>query len=78
MRHPYAGAYGLDESFINNYGAAIAAADPEAIRSVISEVYPQLDNLVFVIIGDADLIRDQVAKYGPVAELSITEPRFRP
>ena len=70
--------YGLDESYINDYGAAVAAADGEAIRSVIGEVYPQPDNLVFAIIGDAEKIREQVAKYGPVTEISITEPRFRP
>jgi hypothetical protein len=33
---------------------------------------------VFVLIGDAATIRDDVTKYGPVTEISITEPRFRP
>jgi predicted Zn-dependent peptidase len=70
--------YGLDASYINDYGAAIAAADSETIRSVITEVYPTSDNLVFAIIGDADLIREQLAKYGPITEMSISDPRFRP
>ena len=70
--------FGLDESYVNDYGGAIAAADGEAIRSVIRAVYPQPDNLVFAIIGDAALIREQLAKYGPVTEMSITAPRFRP
>ena len=43
----------------------------------IGEVYPDPNNLVFVIIGDADVIRNDVAKYGPVTEMSITEPHFR-
>lgn len=71
-------SYGLDESYINDYGAAIANADGEAIRAVIKEVYPAADNLVFVIIGDAETIREQVSKYGPVIEMPITDPRFRP
>lgn len=70
--------YGLDESYVNDYGAAVAAADGETIRSVIKEVYPATDDLVFAIIGDAERIREDIAKYGPVTEMSITDPRFRP
>lgn len=71
-------SYGLDESYINDYGNAVAAADGEAIRAVIKQVYPDPDNLVFAIIGDAELIREQVAKYGTITEMPITDPRFRP
>jgi predicted Zn-dependent peptidase len=71
-------AAGLDESYINHYGAAIAGAASEEIQSVIASVYPTPDELVFVIIGDAESIRDGIAKYGEVTELSITAPRFRP
>jgi len=71
-------AVGLDESFVTDYGDAVAVADGEAIRSVIGDVYPTLDNLVFVIIGDAELIRGDIAKYGPITEMAITEPRFTP
>ena len=71
-------AAGLDESFVNDYGAAVAGAASEDIRAVIADVYPQVDNLVFVIIGDAEQLRDAVSKYGPVTEISIADPRFRP
>lgn len=70
--------YGLDENYVNDYGAAVAAADGEAIRTIIKEVYPASDNLVFAIIGDAEIIREQISKYGPITEMSITDPRFRP
>lgn len=71
-------SWGLDESYINDYGAALSAATPESIAAVIDEVYPAADSLVFVILGDAETIREDVAKYGPVTELSISEPRFHP
>lgn len=71
-------AAGLDASYVNDYGAAIAAAAGEDIQSVIRSVYPPPDDLVFAIIGDAELIRNDIAKYGPVTEMAITEPRFTP
>jgi predicted Zn-dependent peptidase len=71
-------AHGLDESYINDYGSAVASAAGESIRSVINDVYPEPDNLVFAIIGDADQIREQLTKYGDVTEMPITDPRFHP
>ena len=70
--------YGLGREYIDSYGEALEAVTPVSAHNAISEVYPLPENLVFVLIGDADAIRDDVAKYGPVTELSITEPRFRP
>ena len=71
-------ASGLGASYINDYGAALASATPESVATVIDSVYPSAEELVFVILGDAEIIRDQVVKYGPVTEISITEPRFHP
>ena len=71
-------ASGLEASYINDYGAAIAGAAGEEIQSVIRSVYPRADNLVFAIIGDAELVRNDIAKYGPVTEMAISEPRFTP
>ena len=68
----------LDVSYIDDYGAAVADADDEIITTVINDVYPALDDLVFVLLGDAELIREAITKYGPVTEISITTPRFRP
>ncbi len=70
--------HGLDRSYIDDYGAALGEATPVTISNTIADVYPQTDDLVFVLIGDADQIRDAVAKYGEVTEMSISEPRFRP
>ena len=68
---------GLDRSYIDAYGAALEAVTPVTLHNAISEVYPPADDLVIVLIGDAGAIREGVAKYGPVTEVSITEPRFR-
>ncbi len=70
--------HGLDRSYIDDYGAALEAATPVSVHNAISEIYPQAEDLVLVLVGDAAAIRDAVAKYGPVTEMSITEPRFRP
>lgn len=69
---------GLDATYIDGYGAALAAATVESIAATIDDVYPNAENLVFVVLGDAEAIRDQVSKYGPVTEISVTEPRFHP
>ncbi len=68
---------GLDRSFIDAYGEALAAATPVNVHNAISDVYPVTDNLVVVLIGDAAAIRESAKKYGPVTEMSITEPRFK-
>ncbi len=70
--------YGLDASYIDDYGAMLEAASAESIAAAIDEVYPAAENVSFVLIGDAASIREAVAELGPVTEMSIDEPRFRP
>ncbi len=70
--------YGFDSTYIDDYGAAILEADSETVTAVIGDVYPSSQDLVFVLLGDASLIRDSVDKYGPITEMKIAEPRFRP
>jgi predicted Zn-dependent peptidase len=69
--------YGLDRSYVDAYGDELAAVSADSVRPVIEAVYPSRDDLVYVLLGDADAIRDAVAKYGEVTELPITEPYFR-
>jgi len=70
--------YGLDASYINDYGAMLQAATVESIAAAIDEVYPTSENVSFVLIGDAASIREAVAELGPLTEISIDEPSFRP
>jgi len=71
-------AYGLDASYINNYGEDLAAVTPESVAAVIDAVYPKSDALVFVVLGDAEIIREQLTQYGPVTEIALSAPRFHP
>ena len=68
--------YGLDESWVDGYAAAIADVSLESADNVIGQVYPGDDELVFVILGDAERIRDDVSRYGALFELAITDPVF--
>jgi predicted Zn-dependent peptidase len=70
-------AFGLDVAYINAYGQALAATDVASVQQVIEAVYPLPDDLVLVLLGDAETIRDGAAAYGPLEEMPITAPRFR-
>ena len=69
--------YGLGRSYIDDYAINLRAVTAISIGGVINAVYPSLDDLVFVVLGDAEKIRDSIMKYGPVTEMSITEPHFQ-
>lgn len=69
--------YGLDVAYINDYAAALSAATSDSVAEAINEVYPSPENLSFIVIGDAALIREDISQYGPISEMSIDEPRFR-
>jgi zinc protease len=71
-------AFGLDAAYINDYGQALGSTSVATVAEVIEAVFPVPDNLLFVLLGDAETIRDGAAAYGPVVEMPITEPHFRP
>lgn len=71
-------AFGLDVTYINAYGQALTATDVAAVGAVIESVYPLPEDLVVVLLGDAAAIRDGAAAYGPLIEVPITAPHFRP
>ncbi len=70
--------YGLGREHIDGYARALADVTLQDTRRVIEAVYPRRDNLAVTLLGNASAIREQIAKYGPVTEMEITEPRFRP
>ncbi|HEY7671563.1 MAG TPA: pitrilysin family protein, partial [Gammaproteobacteria bacterium] len=70
--------YGLDKSYIEDYGPALSAVTLDSAARVTADVYPLSDDLVFVFIGDAAAIRDAVKKYGSVTEMKLSDPTFEP
>lgn len=72
------GFYGLGVGDVDGYAEQVAAVDAEAAAAVIRGVYPRASDLTMVVIADAAKVREQLAKYGPVTEMKITDPRFAP
>jgi zinc protease len=68
--------YGLDRSYIEGYGAALAAVAPQDAQRMIRERFPTRDALILVVIGNASAIRDGLRKYGPVTEMKLSDPTF--
>jgi predicted Zn-dependent peptidase len=69
--------YGLSRDYIDGYSAAVAAVSLDDAKRVISEVVPASDRVVLVVIGKAAAIRDGLRKYGPVAEMKLSDPQFQ-
>ena len=70
--------YGLGRDDVDGYAEKITAVSLADTRRVIDEVYPRQGNLTYVFIGNAGAIREQISKYGPITEMKIDSPRFRP
>ena len=70
--------FGLPDDALDEYASRVADVSRATSQAVIERVYPTRDDLLFVLIGDADAIREQVSRYGDLTELPITTPRFRP
>lgn len=68
--------YALDRSYIEGYGAALAAVSPDDAQRMIHEHFPSGATLTLVVIGNASAIRDGLRKYGPVAEMKLSDPVF--
>lgn len=68
--------YGLDRSYIDDYGAALDRVSGEDARRVIRERFPTRDDLTLVVIGKAAVLRDSLRKYGPLTEMKLSDPTF--
>ncbi|KFA89885.1 M16 family metallopeptidase [Archangium violaceum] len=70
--------YGLDSSDVDEFASRVSAADKARILAAIQRVMPAQEDLTLVLIGKASAIREVARKYGPVTEMSITDPYFAP
>lgn len=69
--------YGLGRDYIDGYGAALAGVTLDDAQRVVADVIPSSRDLVMVVIGKADAIRDGLRKYGPLTEVKLSDPEFR-
>jgi predicted Zn-dependent peptidase len=70
--------YGLGREYIDQYGAALREVTLQDTRQVIDEAFPSPDALAIVLVGDAARIREQVAGFGSITEMTLTQPAFSP
>lgn len=70
--------FGLGTRYIEDYGAQLAEVDKEAARAVIEEAFPDPRDTVLVVIGDAQRIGGQLAQFGPLVRMRLTDPGFAP
>jgi predicted Zn-dependent peptidase len=70
--------YQLPDSYIDDFGPELLRVDAAAVRQVVDSAYPEADDVDIVLIGDAARIRDQVSKFGPVAEKPLEAADFAP
>jgi predicted Zn-dependent peptidase len=70
--------YGLGPEYIDQYGPALREVTLADTRHVIDEAFPSPDALAMVLVGDAARIRAQVASYGAITEMTLTQPAFAP
>jgi predicted Zn-dependent peptidase len=68
--------YGLDRSYIDDYGRALSVVSVDDAKQAVGEVIPPSQELVLVVIGKADAIRDGLRKYGPLTEVKLSDPKF--
>lgn len=64
--------YGLGRGEVDEFEKNVESASDKDIKKVIESVYPS-DDLVFVLIGNADAIRETAKSYGEVTEMKITD-----
>ena len=55
--------YGLGADYIDDYAAELREVTLPVARAVIEHAFPSADDLVIVLIGDAEKIRDAARRY---------------
>jgi predicted Zn-dependent peptidase len=71
------GLYGLGREDVDGYADRINAVDADQLGKAIA-FYPTRADMAIVIIGDAAKLRETAARFGPVTEMKITDPRYIP
>lgn len=68
--------YGLGAGYIEDYSTQLRSVTLPQMQAVIDTVFPSADAVAIVLIGDAAELREQVARYGPLSHMPLTQPDF--
>jgi zinc protease len=68
--------YGLDPSYIEEFGPALRHASLADAHQVIEETFPVGRQLALVVIGDAAQLRGRLERYGAVQQIALAAGRF--
>ncbi|QBF83290.1 insulinase family protein [Shewanella maritima] len=67
--------YGFGDEYINDFQKRVDGLTLEEAQRLVKQYFPQ-DKLQYVLIGNAEKIRDIAKEYGEVTEVAITDPGF--
>jgi predicted Zn-dependent peptidase len=70
--------YGLPGSYIDEFAGALRGVDGAASRQVVAGAFPDSEDVDIVLIGDAQRIRAEAARFGALREKPLSAPDFRP
>jgi zinc protease len=68
--------YGLAPEYIDGYESALRAVSLDDARRVIAEAFPDPRRAAVVLIADAVKTRASLARFGPIAEMTLGCPSF--
>ena len=68
--------YGLSCDYIDKYAQALESVSVQGARAVIDQAFPHPSAVEIVVIGDAARIRSQLTPYGPITDMTLTQPEF--
>ncbi len=68
--------YGLPDSYIDEFGAALQRVDRAQTEEVIATAFPDSADLCIALIGDAAELGGEITRFGPVLQKPLAEPDF--
>lgn len=68
--------YGLPDSYIDDFGAALQRVNGPQIEQVIATAFPDSASLCIAVIGDAAATYEELRRFGPVLQKPLSDPDF--
>jgi predicted Zn-dependent peptidase len=68
--------YGLANSYIDEFGAALQRVDGAQTEEVVATAFPDSTDLCIALIGDAAEMRKDITRFGPVVQKELSDPDF--